>query len=193
MPNNQDCIASLFLVDDIVYSPNKYRETEGRKDSNDPSAFIHLKIDEANKTIYFVEEYVKKHMLNNEIADVIKELGYSKEVIIADSAENKSIAEIRNRGVSRIIGAKKGANSILAGIQFLQQYDLVVDERCVKLIEELENYTWQKDRKTNEYINKPSDTYNHVIDASRYSLQAYNGFKIKADYKSTAKKLRGLF
>lgn len=161
--------------------------------SNDPSAFIHLKIDEANKTIYFVEEYVKKHMLNNEIADVIKELGYSKEVIIADSAENKSIAEIRNRGVSRIVGAKKGANSILPGIQFLQQYDLVVDERCVKLIEELENYTWQKDRKTNEYINKPSDTYNHVIDASRYSLQAYNGFKIKADYKSTAKKLRGLF
>lgn len=59
----------------------------------------------------------------------------------------------------------------MQGIQYLLQYDWVVDERCVKLIEELENYTWKKDKKTNEYINEPVDSYNHCIDAIRYALQ----------------------
>lgn len=156
---------------------------------NDPSAFIHLKIDEQNKTIYFVEEYVRKGMMNNEIAEVIKALGYSKEQIIADSAEQKSVAELRNHGIQRIVGAKKAPGSIMQGIQFLQQYKLVVDDRCVKLIEELENYTWMKDRKTNEYINKPSDTYNHVIDASRYAVQGYTGYNSKPQ-SNTQQKIR---
>lgn len=137
---------------------------------NDPSAFMHVKIDEANKKIYILEEYVKKHMLNDQIAQTIKDLGYSKEEIFADSAEEKSIDEIRLKGINRIIPVKKGPKSILPGIQFIQQYDIIVDERCFKTIEELDNYTWQKDKKTNEYINKPVDTYNHTIDAIRYAL-----------------------
>ena len=143
---------------------------------NDPSAFIHIKIDERNKRLYFVEEYVRKGMLNDEIAKVIKNLGYAKEVITADSAEQKSVSELHRHGIDRIVGAKKPPGSILQGIQFMQQYDLIADERCVKLIEELENYTWQKDRKSGEYVNKPSDTYNHVIDASRYAIQGYTGY-----------------
>ena len=59
----------------------------------------------------------------------------------------------------------------MQGIQYLLQYEWIVDERCVKLIEELENYTWKKDKKTNEYINEPVDSYNHCIDAIRYALQ----------------------
>lgn len=137
---------------------------------NDPSAFMHVKIDEVDKKIYILEEYVKKHMLNDQIAQTIKDLGYSKEEIFADSAEEKSIDEIRLKGISRIIPVKKGPKSILSGIQFIQQYDIIVDERCFKTIEELDNYTWQKDKKTNEYINKPVDTYNHTIDAIRYAL-----------------------
>lgn len=145
---------------------------------NDPSAFIHLKIDEQKKTIYFVEEYVRKGLTNDKIADVIKRLGYSKELIVADSAEQKSVAELRHHGISRIIAAKKPPGSVLQGIQFLQQYRLVINEQCVKLIEELENYTWQKDKRTNEYINKPCDSYNHVIDASRYAVQTYAGYSV---------------
>lgn len=139
---------------------------------NDPSAFMHVKIDETNKTIYIMEEYVKKHMLNDEIAETIKSLGYSKEEIYADSAEEKSIDEIRLKGISRIRAVRKGPNSILPGIQFIQQYKIVIDERCFKTIEEFDNYTWQKDKKTNEYINKPVDTYNHTIDAIRYALSS---------------------
>ncbi|MCW6680871.1 PBSX family phage terminase large subunit [Aerococcaceae bacterium NML130460] len=138
---------------------------------NDPSAFMHVKIDDKNKKLYIVEEYVRKNLLNNQIAQAIVALGYQKEKITADSAEKKSNAELRTLGITRLRDAKKAPGSVLAGIQYLLQYDIIVDERCVKTIEELENYTWKKDKKTNEYINQPCDSYNHCIDAIRYALQ----------------------
>lgn len=148
---------------------------------NDPSAFIHVKVDMKNKKLYIVEEYVKKHMLNDEIANVIKTLGYDKEIVTADSAEKKSNQEIRNLGVYRIKDASKYPDSVINGIQFMQQFEIYIDERCVKTIEEFENYTWTKDRKTNEYINKPIDSYNHCIDAIRYAIgDLMQGSKIKA-------------
>lgn len=162
----------LINKDEVKHLPSYFGLDFGYV--NDPSAFIHLKVDEHNKRIYFVEEYVKKGMLNNEIAETIKSLGYQKEVITADSAEKKSIDEIRRLGIDRIRAAKKGPDSVIQGIQFLSQFELIVDERCVKLIEEFENYTWQKDKKTNEYTNVPVDSYNHVIDAARYAVEGLN-------------------
>ena len=142
---------------------------------NDPSAFVHVKVDQKTKRLYVLEEYTKKGLLNNEIARVIKQMGYSKEVITADAAEQKSIAELKRDGIERVRPAKKGPDSVIQGISFLQQYELVVDDRCVKLIEELENYTYQKDKATNEYINKPVDSYNHCIDEIRYAVEEING------------------
>ncbi|HDH5675703.1 TPA: PBSX family phage terminase large subunit [Staphylococcus aureus] len=155
---------------------------------NDPSAFIHSKIDVKNKKLYIIEEYVKKGMLNNEIANVIKQLGYSKEIITADSAEQKSIAEISNHDIARIRPAMKGKDSIISGIQYLNQFDIVIDERCFKTIEELDNYTWKKDKNTGEYYNEPVDTYNHCIDALRYSVEMLMINNKKQ--KKTAKDLR---
>ena len=137
---------------------------------NDPSAFVHVKVDLENKKLYIISEFVKKEMLNNEIADVIINLGFSKEVIVADCAEHKSIAEIRVKGVERIIPTTKGKDSVLVGIQFMSQFEIIIDERCFKTIEEFDNYTWTKDKKTGEYMNKPVDTYNHCIDAIRYAV-----------------------
>lgn len=142
---------------------------------NDPSAFTHTKIDMKNKIIYVIDEFVKKGLLNNELAQVIKDMGYSKEVITADSAEKKSIAEMRRDGIYRIRPALKGPDSIIQGIQFLQQFKWVVDDRCVKTIEELQNYTYVKDKKTNEYTNRPIDAYNHCIDSIRYGSEELNG------------------
>lgn len=138
---------------------------------NDPSAFMHVKIDDDRKRLYVVEEYVKKGLTNDKIAESITALGYAKEQIRADSAEKKSNQELRNLGISRVIDAKKGAGSVMQGIQYLLQYEWIVDERCVKTIEELENYTWKKDKATNEYINEPVDSYNHCLDAIRYAIQ----------------------
>lgn len=138
---------------------------------NDPSAFMHVKIDDDHKKLYVVEEYVKKGLTNDKIAESITALGYAKEQIRADSAEKKSNQELRNLGIGRVIDVKKGAGSVMQGIQYLLQYEWIVDERCVKTIEELENYTWKKDKATNEYINEPVDSYNHCLDAIRYAIQ----------------------
>ena len=143
--------------------------------TNDETAFMHVKVDESARKIYVMEEYAKHGMLNDDIARIIKQMGYSKEVITADAAEPKSIAEIKRDGISRIRPAKKGKDSIVQGISFMQQYHLVVDDRCVKTIEELENYTYKKDKQTNEYTNEPVDSYNHEIDAIRYALTEING------------------
>lgn len=160
--------------------------------TNDPTAFMHVKIDRENKRLYILEEYVKKGLLNNQIAEAITSLGYSKEVIMADSAEQKSIAELQTLGLRRAIPVDKGKGSVLQGIQFLQQFDIIVDERCVKTIEELENYTWQKDKHTNEYINKPCDSYNHCIDAIRYALQNLIFVKDKQDVDAKIRRVNKL-
>ena len=160
--------------------------------TNDPSAFMHVKVDRENKKIYILEEYVRKGLLNNQIAEAITSLGYAKEVIMADSAEQKSIAELQTLDLRRTIPVDKGKGSVLQGIQFIQQFDIIVDERCVKTIEELENYTWQKDKRTNEYINKPCDSYNHCIDAIRYALQNLIFVKDKQNVESKIKTLNRL-
>lgn len=143
--------------------------------TNDPSVFIHVKADVKGKVLYVLEEYVKKGMLNDEIAQAIKTLGYAKEKITADAAEKKSIAEIKRNGIYRIRPADKGPNSVIQGINFLKEFKIVVDDRCVKTIEELENYTYKKDKAANEYTNDPVDSYNHCIDAIRYAVEEING------------------
>lgn len=161
---------------------------------NDPSAFMHVKIDEENKRLYILEEYVKKGLTNDKIAEAIKALGYSEEIIRADSAEKKSNQELRNLDIPRVIDVIKGPGSVMQGIQYILQYEIIVDERCVKTIEELENYTWKKDKATNEYINEPVDSYNHCLDAVRYAVQDRIFQKKKElDVNKTISKVNRLF
>lgn len=138
---------------------------------NDPTTLVRADVDEKKKIIYITDEFLQKGMLNNTIADMIKAKGYSKEVITADSAEQKSIVEIRRAGIDRIRAAKKGPDSILFGIKKLQQFNIVVSPECENTIIELENYVWQKDNKSGEYIDKPVDNHNHLLDALRYALE----------------------
>jgi len=140
--------------------------------TNDPSAIIEGYYDEKNRRIYVTGEYVRKGMLNDEIAEVMIQLGLAKDKSYADSAEPKSIAEIKQKGIN-IEATVKGKDSVMQGIQWIQQNELIVDERCTKTLEELDNYTWKRDKKTQEYINEPTDTYNHCIDALRYALTKY--------------------
>ena len=161
---------------------------------NDPSAFMHIKIDDENRRLYIVEEYVRKGLTNDKIAEAIKALGYSKEIIRADSAEKKSNQELRNLDIPRVIDVMKGPGSVMQGIQYILQYEIIVDERCVKTIEELENYTWKKDRATSEYINEPADSYNHCLDAMRYAIQdRIFQAKKKLDVNKTISKVNRLF
>ena len=143
--------------------------------TNDPTAFV-VSFQKDN-TLFISREYVKTGLLNDQIATVIKELGFAKSTIIGDSAEVKSIEELRRAGLYRIYPATKGQGSILQGIQKLQQYDIIVDPRCEHVITELQNYAWKKDKASGEYINEPIDEFNHCIDALRYSLQCVDKYK----------------
>ena len=152
--------------------------------SNDTAALIASVLDEENKAIYVFQEWGDTNKTNQELASIIKSLGFSKSTIIADSAEPKSIEELKRDGIMRIKESVKGKDSILHGIQKIQQYKLIVHPSCIKTITELENYSWQKDKKTNEYINKPIDMFNHFLDALRYSLQSAGKNKLKTINKS---------
>lgn len=146
--------------------------------SNDPTAFIASLLDEPNKKIYVFKEWGATGKTNDQIAQVITSLGFGKSIIVGDSAEQKSISELRNYGISRIRSSVKGPDSIIHGIQKLQQYEIIIHPSCQETIVEFENYSWQKDKQTNEYINKPIDQFNHFIDALRYSLQCVNATKV---------------
>lgn len=138
---------------------------------NDETAIIESLLDEESKELYVIREFCQTGLLNTDIAAQLKKMGLQKSTIIADSAEQKSIEEIRKCGIPYIKASVKGQGSINQGIQQLQQYRIIVDSSCLFLLEELENYSYKKDKSTGEYINEPIDRYNHAIDALRYSLQ----------------------
>lgn len=152
--------------------------------TNDLCTIVSSVIDEQNKKIYVFDAWGDKGITNQVLAEILIQKGYAKSVIIADSAEPKSIEELKRAGIRRIKGSQKGADSILYGIQTLQQYQIVVNPKCKGLIEEFQNYSWQKDKLTNEYVNKPVDKYNHYIDALRYSLQCLGNNKVRSMSKA---------
>ena len=154
---------------------------------SDATTLIATLVDLENRKIYIYDEMYEHGLLNNEIASEIIAKGYGKERIIADSAEKKSIDEIRGYGVPRIEPAKKGSGSIMQGVQFINQFQIYVHPRCVHTIDELENYSYKKDNKTGQYLNQPIDDFNHLLDALRYALEPFhkkNNRKIKTLSKS---------
>ena len=147
--------------------------------TNDPTAFICTLVDLDNKEIYIFDEHYQKAMTNKMISDMIKYKGYSKEMIIADSSEPKSIDDIQRNGIYRILPAKKGKDSILNGIQFIQDFKIYVHPKCENTIVELSNYVWSNKEGVN--INKPIDEYNHLMDALRYALEPIKLSRSKFD------------
>ncbi|WP_124046070.1 PBSX family phage terminase large subunit [Clostridium perfringens] len=137
--------------------------------THDPTAFICALVDEKAKEIFIFDEHYQKGMSNSDIANMIKYKGYSKEIIIADSAEPKSIDDIKRQGIRRIKAAQKGKDSILNGIQNIQDYKTYVLPKCENTLVELNNYVW--DTKDGRGINKPMDDYNHLMDALRYAME----------------------
>lgn len=139
--------------------------------TNDPTAITWGYYQPEGRKLYITGEYNKRGLTNDKIAEAVIALGLSKEKIVADSAEQKSIAELRRFGLSRILSAVKGPDSVKNGIDRMQRCEIHIDERCTNTIEEFENYTWQKDKKSGEYINQPVDSFNHHIDSIRYGIQ----------------------
>lgn len=141
--------------------------------TNDPTALFCGLISLSRKEIYVFDELYKKALTNRMIADEIISMGKAKEKIVADSAEPKSIDELYDYGLYRVIPARKGKDSINNGIQFIQGFKITVHPRCVNFLTEISNYTWTKD-KFDRPINKPIDDFNHLMDAMRYALEGFS-------------------
>lgn len=139
--------------------------------TNDPSTLFCGLLDQKNKQLFVFDEMYEKGLSNRKIADNIKNMGYGKERITADSAEPKSIDELKSLGL-RVKGAMKGKDSIKNGIQWIQDLEIIIHPRCVNFITEISNYTWDTD-KFGTKLNVPIDDFNHLMDAMRYALEKY--------------------
>lgn len=137
--------------------------------TNDPTAFFIGFLDKKDSILYVWDEMYSKGLSNKKIYENIKNMGYSKEKITGDSAEPKSIDELKGYGL-RIKGAKKGKDSILNGIQWIQDLKIIIHPRCNNFLTEISNYQWDKD-KFGKALNRPIDDFNHLLDAMRYALE----------------------
>lgn len=139
--------------------------------TNDPTALFCGLLDLNGKRLFVFDELYKKGLSNQRIHEEVQGLGYTKERITADSAEPKSIDELKGLGL-RIKGAKKGKDSVLNGIQWIQELEIIIHPRCVNFLTEISNYTWDQD-KFGTKLNVPIDDFNHLMDAMRYALEEH--------------------
>tara|TARA_R110002167_G_scaffold223914_2_gene429290 strand:+ start:874 stop:2037 length:1164 start_codon:yes stop_codon:yes gene_type:complete len=135
--------------------------------SNDPTTLIGLY--KYNDAYIFDEVIYKTKLLNIDISELLKANDIT-EIIYADSAEPKSIAELKTYK-HKVMPCTKGKDSIVFGINLINQNKIYITSRSKNLIKELQSYTWMKDREGNT-INKPIDDFNHCIDAARYAISS---------------------
>lgn len=132
--------------------------------SNDPTAIIAIYYYQGG---YIWDEITyQKGLSNKQIADIF--LNQPPQLVIADSAEPKSIDEIKGYGVN-ILGAEKGKDSVNNGIQLVQNQKIGVTKRSMNILKEYRNYMWETD-KDGKIINVPSPIWNHTMDAGRYAM-----------------------
>ena len=158
--------------DDVVFS-DKLKNGFGLDFgyTYDPSAAFIGFVDLDNKKIYVWDEMYQKGLSNKRIHEVLNSMGYSKDRFTGDSSEPKSIDELKGYGL-RITGASKGKDSVNNGIQWIQDFEIIIHPRCVNFLTEISNYTWDTDKFGNK-LNVPIDDFNHLMDAMRYGFEQY--------------------
>ncbi len=153
------------IIDEIPYEARLLRRGLDFGYTNDPSTIVDIyKFNEG----FVLDEQMYRHgMSNKRIADLLIALGQDI-LIIADSAEPKSIDEIRSYGPN-IVGVHKGKDSVRQGIQLVQDQKISVTKRSINIIKEYRNYLWKVD-KDGRVINEPEHEFSHTMDAIRYGF-----------------------
>lgn len=138
----------------------------------DPVAFVRLHYDKTRRRIYFLDEFYGVKKFNNELAAWLKGKGYDRQLTVADSAEPKSVSEMRSKYNCNFRGAKKGPGSVEYGETWLDSLDAIIidPKRTPNTAREFENIDYQTD-KDGEPRAKLEDKNNHTIDAARYALE----------------------
>jgi phage terminase large subunit len=141
--------------------------------TNDPTAIIDVRL--SNGELWVHEIAYSSGLLNTDIARILKDYGVGSTAIIADSAEPKSIAELRSHGLN-VEPAKKGADSIKNGIDILKRYKINITKSSAGVRKEIGSYKYKVTR-DGLTLNEPIDFYNHAMDAIRYvGLNYFNTY-----------------
>ena len=147
--------------------------------SIDPAAFVECRI--IGKTLYVKEHLYQPNLTNKELADLIRSILDANQdkngLILADSSEPKSIAELKRFGLN-CQAAAKGPDSVLFGIQKMKQYQIIIDRESTNILKEFDGYKWAEDKFGNQ-LNKPVQFNDHAIDAIRYAVSRINKEPIK--------------
>lgn len=146
----------------------------------DPMAFIRCSFNSSQEKIYLLDEYVGTKISNEALADEIKKRRYNDYDVICDSAEPKSIADLRRMGI-HARAVDKGAGSVEYGMKWLQRRTIVIDpKRTPNAYKEIIEYEYDRDKEGNLLSGYP-DKNNHCIDSLRYALyRAIFSWKTKA-------------
>lgn len=153
------------IIDEIPHEARLERRGMDFGYSNDPTSIVDIYYYNGG---YILDEVCfQKGLSNKQIADILLANG-SKALVVADSAEPKSIDEIRGYGVN-ITGADKGKDSVAHGIQLVQDQSISVTKKSTNIIKEYRNYLWMTD-KSGKILNEPEHTFSHSMDAIRYGL-----------------------
>lgn len=137
--------------------------------SSDPAAAIKVHYDKSHKRLYVLDELYERGLTNSQLSGILAEF-CGQHYITCDSSEPKSITELRGYGI-KALPAKKGPDSIVHGIQWLQGHELIVHKECQHTKNELMLYQWKKD-KDGVSMRVPEDNNNHLIDALRYAVES---------------------
>jgi len=174
---------------DINFKVKEIKETTHGMDygfTHDATTLISSVVDLNKKELWLYQEHYEQAMTTNDIYNMLQRKNMLSASITGDSAEPRLIAELRTKGVKRLHGSRKGRDSILHGIQFLQGFNIYIHPSLTNTIEEFNTYTWKQD-KSGKWLNEPIDENNHIIDALRYSMERYHlgkGQDKKEKYKA---------
>ena len=155
-----------IIIDEIPHEARLERYGLDFGYSNDPTALV--AIYKYNNGFILDEILFQKGLSNKQIADILS--NQPQALVIADSAEPKSIDEIYGYGVN-IIAAEKGKDSVCNGIQLVQDQRMSITKRSINIIKEYRNYLWETD-KDGKILNVPEHTFSHSMDAGRYAMSS---------------------
>ena len=159
------------IIDEIPHEARLERYGLDFGYTNDPSAIVAIYYYNGG---YILDEITfQKGLSNKQIADILQNI--DRALVIADSAEPKSIDEIKSYGIT-ILPANKGQGSVNQGIQYLQGQKISISKRSVNIIKEYRNYLWKTDR-DGRIINQPEGGFDHSMDAIRYAMESLKPVK----------------
>lgn len=156
------------IIDDIPIEARLERRGLDFGYSNDPSVIIDIY--KYNGGYIWDEQLYRKGMQNKQLADYLNNLPKPNTLVVADSAEPKSIDEMKLYGVP-VLPAIKGPDSVRQGIQLVQGLPISLTKRSTNAIKEYRNHMWKRDT-DGRILNVPEDVFNHALDAGRYAMQS---------------------